>query len=120
MNNTMILDHHGLFIYIDSSYLGSYHDVNIFHHLAIYWKWHQYFTHHDDYLEYLLRVPKYFGEEMFIMRRMGRRKLPPNVDYDGIHARFKTKCMWGLGSKWNGELVDLNENGNVSWKYLIP
>ncbi len=39
MNNTMILDHHGLFIYIDSSYLGSYHDVSIFCHLAIYQEW---------------------------------------------------------------------------------
>jgi hypothetical protein len=45
MNNTVILDHHGLFIYIDLNYLGSYHDVNIVRHLAIYWKLHQYFTH---------------------------------------------------------------------------
>lgn len=29
MNNTMICDHQGLFIYIDTSYLGSHHDVNI-------------------------------------------------------------------------------------------
>ncbi len=36
MNNTMILDHHGLFIYIDLGYLGSYHDVSIVRHLAIY------------------------------------------------------------------------------------
>jgi hypothetical protein len=36
MNNTMILDHHGLFIYIDLGYLGSCHDVSIFHHWAIY------------------------------------------------------------------------------------
>jgi hypothetical protein len=38
-----------LFIYIDLGYLGSYHDVSIVRHLAIYWKWHQYFTHWDDY-----------------------------------------------------------------------
>jgi hypothetical protein len=36
MDNTMILDHHGLFIYIESSYLGSYQNGNIFLHLAIY------------------------------------------------------------------------------------
>jgi hypothetical protein len=29
MNNTIILDHKGLFIFIDFSYPGSYHDVNI-------------------------------------------------------------------------------------------
>jgi len=28
--------------------------------------------------------------------------------------------MQGLGSKWNGELVDLDVNGDASWKYLIP
>jgi hypothetical protein len=33
---------------------------------------------------------------------------------------FTTKCMWGLGSKWNGELVDLNKNGDTSWKDLMP
>jgi hypothetical protein len=46
MNNIVILDHRGLFIYINSGYtLGSYHDVNIIHHLAIYWEWCEYFTH---------------------------------------------------------------------------
>jgi hypothetical protein len=39
MNNTMILDHHGLFIYIDLGYFGSYHDASILHHLAIYQEW---------------------------------------------------------------------------------
>jgi hypothetical protein len=28
--------------------------------------------------------------------------------------------MLGLGSKWNGELVDLSENDDASRKYLIP
>jgi hypothetical protein len=29
------------------------------------------------------------GEEMFIMKRMGRWKLLPNADYGAIHAWFK-------------------------------
>jgi hypothetical protein len=29
MNNMIILDYHGLFIYVDIGYLGFYHDVNI-------------------------------------------------------------------------------------------
>ncbi len=57
MNNAVILDHHGLFIYINSGYLGSCHDVNIFCHWAIYRKWHQYFTHHDNYFECLSGDP---------------------------------------------------------------
>ena len=28
-NNTVVVDHHGLFIYIDSGYPGKFHDVNI-------------------------------------------------------------------------------------------
>jgi hypothetical protein len=72
MNNIVILDHHELFIYIDSSYFGSYHNVSILRHFAIYRKWHQYFTHWDDYFEYLLGDPRYLREEMFILRRMGR------------------------------------------------
>jgi hypothetical protein len=72
MNNTVILDHHRLFISIDSGYFGSYQNVSILRHFAIYRKWHQYFTHWDDYFEYLLGDPRYLGEEMFITRRMGR------------------------------------------------
>jgi len=49
MNNIVILDHHGVFIYIDSSYLGSYHNVSILRHLAIYRKQCQYFISWDDY-----------------------------------------------------------------------
>jgi hypothetical protein len=36
MNNIVILDHHGLFIYIDIDYPGSYHDVTILRHSSVY------------------------------------------------------------------------------------
>jgi hypothetical protein len=73
MNNIMILDHHGLFIYINSGYaLKSYHDVSIVHHLAVYREWREYFIHWNDYFKYFLVDPRYLGEEIFIMRRMGR------------------------------------------------
>jgi hypothetical protein len=85
MNNIMILDHHGLFIfYIKLGYLGSYHNVNIFCHSAIYWKWYQYFTHWDEYFEYLLGDLKYLGEEIFIMKRIGARKLPLDANHGVI------------------------------------
>jgi len=62
MNNIMICDHQGLFIYIDNNYLGSYHDVSILRHSSIYNQW---CTHGDDYFEYLLKDPGYMGEKMF-------------------------------------------------------
>jgi hypothetical protein len=81
MNNTMVLEHHGLFICIELAYHGFYHDVNSIHHSAIYHEWHQYFIHHN---EYHLEDPKYLGEEMFIMKRMGKQELPPNVNHGVI------------------------------------
>ena len=33
MNNVVIVDHHNLFIYIDSSYPGSFHDISCLHTL---------------------------------------------------------------------------------------
>jgi hypothetical protein len=31
-----------------------------------------------------------------------------------VSSKLITKCMWGLRFKWNGELMDLSENGNTS------
>lgn len=45
MNNTMVLNHHGLFIYINMSYFRFYHNINILHLSTIYWKWCHYFTY---------------------------------------------------------------------------
>jgi len=36
MKNIVVLNHHGLFIYIGLDYNGSYHNVNIFQHSNIY------------------------------------------------------------------------------------
>jgi hypothetical protein len=36
MNNTVILDHRGLFIYMDIDYHGSYHNVTILRHSNVY------------------------------------------------------------------------------------
>ncbi len=83
---------HMLFFYLDLNYQSSYYDVNILWHLNVYQNWHQYFTHGDEYFEYLLKDPCYMGEEMFIMRRIGQRKFAPNVTqdtYNKMHARFR-------------------------------
>jgi hypothetical protein len=68
--NTIILHHHGLFIYIDIGYHGFYHNVNILEHFNVYKNYCQIFTHVNDYFEYLLGDPSYMGEKMFIMQRI--------------------------------------------------
>jgi len=50
------------------------------------------------------------GEELFIMKRMGKWKVPPDVNHDGaiqaynkMHVGFKVQVEWGIGGfkqKW--------------------
>jgi hypothetical protein len=67
-------------------------------------------VHDDEYLEYLLGDPNYFGKEMFIMRRLGRWEVDHNVDenvikaYNKMHASYKVQVEWGSGG--------LKRNGN--------
>ncbi len=69
----------------------------------------QYFTHRDDCFEYFLGDLGYLGEEMFIMRTMGRWgwELPLDVDHGAFHAYnkrlvgFKVQVEWKIGGlKW--------------------
>ncbi len=66
MNNTIIFYHIGLFIYKDSSYTWFYHDVNILRHSNVSREWRQYFTHDDEYFDFLLGDLEYMGEELSI------------------------------------------------------
>ena len=74
LNNTVVMYHFGLFIYIDGGYPGSYHDLDILRQSDLYQNWREYFTHRYDYFEYVLGDPGYVGEEMFIMHRIGQRR----------------------------------------------
>ena len=71
MNNTVVVDHNGLFIHVDSGYPRSYHDVNIFRHSHLYEQWRDFFTQNDRIHKCLLGDPGYSDEDMFIMRRLG-------------------------------------------------
>jgi 3-methyladenine DNA glycosylase/8-oxoguanine DNA glycosylase len=66
-------------------------------------------VHDDEYLEYLLGNPSYLRKEMFIMRRLGRWEVGPNVDenvikaYNKMHVGYKVQVEWeigGLKRKW--------------------
>ena len=65
-NNIVVVDHHGLFIYIDMGYLGSFNDVNCLQQSELYKWWHDYFVHIDEYFEYF---PGDAGNVVFIKMR---------------------------------------------------
>jgi DDE superfamily endonuclease len=71
MNSTVIVDHDGLFIYVDPWYPGSFHDVTILRLSELCTSWRDYFTHNDEYIEYLSGDPGYSGADMFVMRGIG-------------------------------------------------
>jgi hypothetical protein len=54
MNNTVIIDHNGLFIHVDSGYPGSFHDVNILRQSDFHKSWRQFFRKHDEVREFVL------------------------------------------------------------------
>jgi hypothetical protein len=90
MNNSIMMDHRGLFIYLDFGYPGSYHDINILHQLNIHKSWHQYFVHTYEYFKYLLGDPNYMGECMFMMHHIKRCELVPRVHVDVVN--HTTRC----------------------------
>jgi hypothetical protein len=86
LNNVVIIDHQGLFIYVDPGYPGSYHDVNCLRNSDISIHWQQYFTITENYQEFLLSDPGYMGEDVFIMRRVDRREIPDDADEHELSA----------------------------------
>ena len=106
LNNIVVVDHQGLFIYIDPGYPGTFHDVNCLRHSGISQNWQKYFTLTEDYQEYLLGDPGYMGEDAFIMRRVDRREIPEDADenelsainaYNKMHAGYRIQVEWGIG-----------------------
>jgi hypothetical protein len=86
MNNTIVVDHFGQFIYLDLGYLRSYHDVNIFCQLNIHKSWCQYFVHTYVYFKDLLGYLGYMSEKMFVMCYIGWCELEPRIYIDAIRA----------------------------------
>jgi hypothetical protein len=109
MNNTIILDHHGLFVYINTYYPKTYYEHFVtLERLPklIYW----YYIHGNDYFEYFLGDPRYIGEKMFIiMHRIRQQEFAPyeNHDamqtFDNMHTSFKFQVQWEISElkrKW--------------------
>ncbi len=98
MNNKVVVEHCGLFIYLDLGYLGSFHDVSILWQSNIHTNWCQHFIHRNKYFKYLLGEPWYMGEDIFMMRQIEKHELAPRTNllviivYNKMHASifFKT------------------------------
>lgn len=64
--NTIVVDHDGLIIYLDPGYPGSYHDVTILRQSELYQNWRQYFEHDDDSFEYVMGDRKHISTHFFV------------------------------------------------------
>ena len=105
MNNVVIVNHHGLFIYVDPSYPRSFHDVICVKALDMYGMWRHFFAHNDarQYFEYVLRDSGYVGMEMFIMLRIQGQEMGADIDqttvdaWNKMHVRYWIQVEWGIG-----------------------
>jgi hypothetical protein len=105
-NNVVVVDNHGLFIFVGPSFAGSFHDVRCLRNTEISIRWRDFFANDPDShvpLQYLLGDPGYVGLEQFILRRVDRREVP-NVDSDPLlrafnkrHAGQRIAVEWGIG-----------------------
>ena len=111
INNIVVVDHHGLFIYVDLAYPDSFHDVSCLQACNMYGAWRDYFAHDNanQYFEYVLGDSGYVRTEMFILRRiqdqeMGADIAQPVVDaWNKMHAGYRIQVEWGIGGlkqKW--------------------
>ena len=82
MNNVVIVDHHGLFIYVDPSYPRSFHDVTCLRASDMYGMWRHFFAHDDacQYFEYVLGDSGYVDTEMFTMCCIQGQEMDTDID----------------------------------------
>jgi hypothetical protein len=97
--NIVVMDHIGLFVYLDLGYQRSFHDISILHQL---------FIHGNEYFKYLLVDLRYMGKEMFVMHCIERQRLTYSTNVDAI--RHTMKCMQIIGSRWSAALEVSNTN----------
>jgi hypothetical protein len=103
LNSVVVVDHDGLFIYVEAGYAGSYHDVRCLRLSDLYRNWRQYFKNddRDRVEEYLLGDPGYMGADMFIFRRIDNREAddanPVVRAFNKRHAAKRIQVEWGIG-----------------------
>lgn len=92
------VDHDGLFIFVETSFAGSFHDVRFLRSTDISIRWKHFFSNDPDSVD-----PVEYGLNHFILRRIDERLLP-NVDNGPIirafnkhHAGYQIAVEWSIG-----------------------
>lgn len=129
LNNVVIVDHHGLFIYIDSTYPGSFHDVSCLRASQLHGTWRDHFVHNDmdQAFEYVLGDPGYDGTEMYIMRRIQGLEIGEGISQEVVHTwnkmqdGYRIQVEWGIGGlkqKW-GRLMKRFDNRRPRFRHFF-
>ncbi len=101
MNNTMVIDHHGLFIYLDLKYPCSFHNVSIMCEFELYKKWCQFFVHTNEYFEQLLGNPCYWVKEVHYalaweVQLAHGHDLDAIIVFNKMHVGYRVTMEWGI------------------------
>ncbi len=110
MNNTVVVDHQCLFIYLD---LWVFRFLPWCYHFVLIWttqKFESIFLHDDKYFEHFLGDLGYLSEEMFVMRRIGKCEV--GLMLIKMLLELTTKYMLGIKCEFSGGLVDWKGNGD--------
>jgi len=86
INNLVVVDHFGLFIYVEASFSSAYHDINVLQGSDLATNWRDFITQRNDYFEYILGDPGYQGLEAFVMCHIAPHKLEGNHDEIAVNA----------------------------------
>ena len=111
VNNTVIVDHDGLFIFVDPIFPGSFHDITILRHSEVHAKWPDYlsiemiiFSLSWEILGILVKICIYFNE--FITAKF-------NLDLNVLSIRSTTGTL-AFTCELSGALTVLTTSGNGS------
>lgn len=105
-NNLVVVDHNGLFTYVEAGFGGSFHDVRVLRATNLAQNWQNCLTTDDDSphpVEYLLRDPGYLDMDHFILRRLDAREFadadtnPVVRAFNRRHAGHQIVIEWGIG-----------------------
>ncbi len=123
MNNSVVVNHHGLFVYLDLRYPSSFHNVSILCESKLYKNINVNSLYTYEYFEYLLGNLNYLGEEMFIRCWLGRCELAPRHDldvvnaFDKMHVGYKIRMEWGIGGLKHMWKVLMKKIDSIKGKY---
>lgn len=129
-NNIVVIDHDGLFIYVEPGYAGSFHCLR---NSELHRDWRNRFTRTEtadgSYFEYLLGDPGYLGVDMYILRRVDRREINAGAAgfnlvveaFNKHHAGIRIKVAWGIGGLKNrfNKFLGITPNRKVKFSIMF-